>query len=189
MPRYWARSEGAAMSIQEIQLTGYEVEPRSVTLGTYDSYGLETLQLVPDALWADLSIVATFNAPGGSHKRVKADTDLCVQVPPEAVENEGGVGTVVFVGLQDGQRRISRDLEYTVADHGNADGTEAAPPTPDLVQQILSAANTAEKTANSVREDADAGKFKGEQGQPGPKGDTPDILSNMDIQEILNMLD
>lgn len=130
MPRYWARSEGAAMSILEIQLKGYEVEPRSVTLGTYDSYGLETLQLVPDALWADLSIVATFNAPGGSHKRVKADTDLCVQVPPEAVENEGGVGTVVFVGLQDGQRRISRDLEYTVADHGNADGTEAAPPQP-----------------------------------------------------------
>lgn len=177
------------MSILEIQLTGYEVEPRSVTLGTYDSYGLETLQLVPDELWADLSIVATFNAPGGSHTRVKADTDLRVQVPPEAVENEGGVGTVVFVGLQDGQRRISRNLEYTVADHGNADGTEAAPPTPDLVQQILSAANTAEKTANSVREDADAGKFKGEQGPPGPKGDTPDILSNMDIQEILNMLD
>lgn len=188
MPRYWARSEGAAMSILEIQLKGYEVEPRSVALGTYDSYGLETLQLVPDALWADLSIVATFNAPGGSHKRVKADTDLCVQVPPEAVENEGGVGTVVFVGLQDGQRRISRDLEYTVADHGNADGTEAAPPTPDLVQQILAAANTAEKTAQSVRDDADNGKFTG---PPGPQGDVGDVetLNNLEIQEILNMLD
>ena len=177
------------MSAITVQLNGYRVKPGKIKLGTYDSYGLETLQLVPDELWEKLAIVATFNAPSGSHKRVKADANLCVKVPPEAVENEGGVGTVVFVGLQDGQRRISRDLEYTVADHGNADGTEAAPPTPDLVQQILSAANTAEKTANSVREDADAGKFKGEQGPPGPKGDTPDILNNMDIQEILNMLD
>ena len=177
------------MSVLEIQLNGYAVKPASVTLGTYDSYGLETLQLVPDALWDGMDVKATFNAPSGSHTTVRADADWRVQVPPEAVENESGMGSVVFVGLKDGQRRISLNLRYAVCEHDVAEGENAAPPTPDLVQQILAAANTAEKTANSVREDADAGKFKGEQGPPGPKGDTPDILNNIDIQEILNMLD
>lgn len=178
------------MSTITVQLNGYRVKPGNIKLGTYDSYGLETLQLVPDELWEKLAIVATFNAPSGSHTRVKADADLCVKVPPEAIEDESGDGTIVFVGTADGKRRISQNLTYTVFDHDTADGDDsAAPPTPDLVQQILAASNTAEKTANSVREDADAGKFKGEQGPPGPKGDTPDILNNMDIQEILNMLD
>lgn len=177
------------MSVLEIQLKGYTVAPASVTLGTYDSYGLETLQLVPDAQWDGLDVTATFNAPSGSHTTVRADADLRVKVPPEAVENESGTGTVVFVGAANGQRRISRNLAYVVYDHDTAEGENTVEPTPDLVQQILAAANTAEKTANSVREDADAGKFKGEQGPQGPQGETRDVLTNMDIQEILNMLD
>ena len=51
-------------------------------------------------------------------------------------------------------------------------GTAPAEPTPDIVQQILSAASNAEEIAQSVRDDADAGKFNGPQG---PKGDTGPI--------------
>ena len=146
---------------------------------------------MPDEAWDGLAITATFNAPSGSATQVKADANLQVAVPPEATEAESGSGTIVFVGRGENGRRISRNLVYSIFDHDNAEGTPPASPTPDLVQQILTAANDAEKTANSVREDADAGKFDGEPGPPGPKGDTAvaEILSNLDIQEILNMLD
>ena len=45
-----------------------------------------------------------------------------------------------------------------------------------------------EKTAQSVRDDADNGKFTG---PPGPQGDAGEVetLNNLEIQEILNMLD
>ena len=65
---------------------------------------------------------------------------------------------------------------YRVAVSAGAEGIAPAEPTPDVVQQILSAATEAaneaeqaQKVAQSVRDDADAGKFNGPQG---PKGDT-----------------
>lgn len=175
--------------VKTIRLNGHRPIPDKICLGTYDSYGQDQIELILGAGWNDLDIIATFNAPSGKPVQIRVDKSNVFPVPPEATANKSGKGTIVFNGKQDGENLISCNVLYEVLDHGSTEGTPPAEPTPDLVQQILAAANTAEKTANSVREDADAGKFKGEQGPPGPKGDTPDILNNMDIQEILNMLD
>lgn len=175
--------------VKTIRLNGHRPVPDKICLGTYDSYGQDQIELILGAGWNDLDIIATFNAPSGKSVQIRVDKSNVFPVPPEATANKSGKGTIVFNGKQDGENLISCNVRYEVLDHGSTEGTPPAEPTPDLVQQILSAANTAEKTANSVREDADAGKFKGEQGPPGPKGDTPDILNNIDIQEILNMLD
>lgn len=174
-----------------IRLNGYKTFPNKICLGTYDSHGKEKIQLIIGAGWENLDIIATFNAPNGTPVQKRVDISGTFDVPPEATATKNGRGTIVFIGKKEGQNIITCNCYYDVLNHDNAEGTPPASPTPDLVQQILTAANDAEKTANSVREDADAGKFDGEPGPPGPKGDTAvaEILSNLDIQEILNMLD
>lgn len=49
-------------------------------------------------------------------------------------------------------------------------GVDPSEPTPSWVAQVQQIATEAMETANSVREDADAGVFDGEQGPPGPIG-------------------
>lgn len=50
-------------------------------------------------------------------------------------------------------------------------GVDPAEPTPSWVAQVQQMAEEAMTTANSVREDADAGAFDGEQGPQGPQGE------------------
>ena len=164
-----------------IKLDGYNAtvdNGEKLELGTFDSYGEEQLQVVKAPDWGSLSVIATFNPP--YKKPVQAVVDSVtgvVKVPKEATADSYGVGTIVFVGLADGIQRISSDVEYIVRRHSNASGTEPAEPTPDLLQQVLTlskdaqtAAKNAEDVANSVREDADNGKFNGPVGPEGPVG-------------------
>lgn len=164
-----------------IKLDGYNAtvdNSEKLELGTFDSFGEEQLQIVKAPDWVNLSVIATFNPP--NRKPVQAVVDSItgvIKVPKEATAGWYGVGTIVFVGLADGVQRISSDVEYIVRRHSNASGTEPAEPTPDLLQQVLTlskdaqaAAKNAEGVANSVREDADNGKFIGPVGPRGPVG-------------------
>ena len=164
-----------------IKLDGYNATTENgekLELGTFDSFGEEQLQIVKAPDWANLSVIATFNPP--NRKPVQAVVDSVtgvIKVPKEATAGWYGVGTIVFIGFADGVQRISSDVEYIVRRHSNASGTEPAEPTPDLLQQVLTlskdaqtAAKNAEDAANSVREDADNGKFIGPVGPQGPVG-------------------
>lgn len=164
-----------------IKLDGYNATTENgekLELGTFDSFGEEQLQIDKAPDWVNLSVIATFNPP--NRKPVQAVVDSVtgvIKVPKEATAGWYGVGTIVFVGLADGVQRISSDVEYIVRRHSNASGTEPAEPTPDLLQQVLTlskdaqtAAKNAEDVANSVREDADNGKFIGPVGPQGPVG-------------------
>lgn len=164
-----------------IKLDGYNAtvdNGEKLELGTFDSFGEEQLQIVKAPDWVNLSVIATFNPP--NRKPVQAVVDSVtgvIKVPKEATAGWYGVGTIVFVGIADGVQRISSDVEYIVKRHSNASGTEPAEPTPDLLQQVLTlskdaqtAAKNAEDVANSVREDADNGKFIGPVGPQGPVG-------------------
>ena len=164
-----------------IKLDGYNATVENgekLELGTFDSFGEEQLQIVKAPDLVNLSVIATFNPP--NRKPVQAVVDSVtgvIKVPKEATAGWYGVGTIVFVSLADGVQRISSDVEYIVRRHSNASGTEPAEPTPDLLQQVLTlskdaqtAAKNAEDVANSVREDADNGKFIGPVGPQGPVG-------------------
>jgi hypothetical protein len=166
-----------------IKLNGYNATTENgekLELGTFDSYGEEQLQIVKAPDWENLSVIATFNPPNKKPVQVAVDSVTgVIKVPKEATADLYGVGTIVFVGLADGVQRISADCEYIVRKHSNASGTEPAEPTPDLLQQVLTlskdaqtAAKNAEDAANSVREDADNGKFIGPVGPQGPVGET-----------------
>ena len=165
-----------------IKLNGYNATTENgekLELGTFDSYGEEQLQIVKAQNWENLSVIATFNPPNKKPVQVVVDSVTgVIKVPKEATANLYGVGTIVFVGLADGVQRISADVEYIVRKHSNANGTEPAEPTPSVVEQILTEAqnantNSAEakEIAQSVRTDADNGKFNGKDGAKGDKGD------------------
>lgn len=176
-----------------IKLDGYNAtvdNGKKLELGTFDSYGEEQLQIVKTQNWENLSVLATFNPPSKKPVQVVVDSVTgVIKVPKEATANLYGVGTIVFVGLADGVQRISADVEYIVRKHSNANGTEPAEPTPSVVQQILTEAQNANTTsaeakklatdakdiAQSVRTDADNGKFTGAKGDKGDDGTTPQL--------------
>ena len=158
------------MIMHEITLDGYAAQcaEQPIRLGTADSYGVEALRVMRKGEWVDYDIIIAFHPPKGDAVQIRLESDNVVSVPAEATA-VAGTGEITFAGYTDGVRQISVSQIYRVAATAGVSGTAPAEPTPDIVQQILSAASNAEEIAQSVRDDADAGKFNGAQG---PKGDT-----------------
>lgn len=158
------------MIVHEITLDGYaaQCDEQPIRLGTEGSYGVETLRVMRKGEWVDYDIIIAFHPPKGDAVQMRLGADNSVSVPAEATAS-AGTGELTFAGYTDGVRQISVSQIYRVAATAGVSGTSPAEPTPDIVQQILSAASNAEEIAQSVRDDADAGKFNGAQG---PKGDT-----------------
>lgn len=169
--------------MHEITLDGYTAQcaEQPIRLGTAGSYGVETLRVLRQGEWVDYDIIVAFHPPKGESVQIRLGSDNAVSVPAEATA-VAGTGELTFAGYTDGVRQISVSQIYRVAASAGTEGIAPAEPTPELVQQILSAANEADskaeqaqKVAQSVRDDADAGKFNGPQGPvgpQGPKGDT-----------------
>ena len=161
------------MIMHEITLDGYaaQCDEQPIRLGTAGSYGVETLCVMRKGEWVDYDIIIAFHPPKGDAVQMRLESDNVVSVPAEATA-VAGTGELTFAGYTDGVRQISVSQIYRVAATAGTEGIAPAEPTPDVVQQILSAASNAEEIAQSVRDDADAGKFNGPQG---PKGDTGPI--------------
>lgn len=123
-------------------------------LGTAGSYGMEMLTIIREGVWAEYDILAAFHPPVEAAVQVRVGANNQISVPIEATA-EKGMGKIVFAGYKEGVRQIAVDVLYKVEPSSGASGTEPAEPTPDVVQQILSAANGAEETAKSVRADAE----------------------------------
>lgn len=164
--------------MHEITLDGYAAQcaERPIRLGTAASYGVETLRVMRKGEWVDYDIIVAFHPPKGESVQIRLKSDNVVSVPAEATA-VAGTGELTFAGYADGVRQISVSQIYRVAVSAGTEGIAPAEPTPDVVQQILSAANEADskaeqaqKVAQSVRDDADAGKFNGAQGPKGEQG-------------------
>ena len=123
-------------------------------LGTAGSYGMEMLTIIREGVWAEYDILAAFHPPVGAAVQVHVGANNQIGVPIEATA-EKGMGEIVFAGYKEGVRQIAVDVLYKVAPSSGASGTEPAEPTPDVVQQILSAASNAEEIAKSVRADTE----------------------------------
>lgn len=167
------------MALHEVQLKGYSVRPGNLSLGTYDSYGIEQLHVTADDSWDELDILAVFHAPNGDAKKVVVGADGMLNVPPEATAKQAGNGRIVFVGLAENVQRITVDMGYSTKTHSDIEGDNPGVPTPDVVQQILQAALNAEQNsakaksvADGLRNDAANGKFNGKDGAKGDKGET-----------------
>lgn len=159
--------------MHEITLDGYTARcaEQPIRLGTEGSYGVEKLRVMRKGEWVNYDIIIAFHPPKGDAVQIRLGSDNTASVPAEATA-VAGTGELTFAGYTDGVRQISVSQIYRVATTAGVSGTAPAEPTPNIVQQILSAASNAEEIAQSVRDDADAGKFNGPQG---PKGDTGPI--------------
>lgn len=159
------------MALHEVQLKGYSVRPGNLSLGTFDSYGIEQLHVTADDSWDRLDILAVFHAPNGDAKKVVVGADGMLNVPPEATAKQAGNGRIVFVGLAENVQRITVDMGYNIKTHSDIEGDNPGVPTPDVVQQILgnsnhavSIATAAQTSAENARRAAeDAAKKAGEE--------------------------
>ena len=141
--------------VHTIHLDRYAPMPAQIQLGTAESYGVEQIAVGAGAGGDGLDIVAVYHPPKAAEPvRVLVPSDGLSDVPPEATASAGR-GALVIAGMADGVQIASCNIAYTVIAQAGTDGTTSDAPTPDLVQQILSAANGAVKTADGVREDMD----------------------------------
>ena len=184
--------------VHTLRLDNYSPTPRKLVLGTNSSYGTESIKIERGAGWGGLNLTATWHIPGREEPlRVALLDGDAMDVPPE-VTKEAKDGVLVLAGLASGVQRASCNVEYLIIEQAGVYGGADAEPTPELAAQVLQAvqdardaakdadqrATNAENVANSVREDADNGKFigpvgpqrpvgpQGAQGIQGEKGDT-----------------
>lgn len=143
------------MALHEVQLKGYSVRPGNLSLGTFDSYGIEQLHVTADDSWDGLDILAVFHAPDGTATKVVAGADGMLAVPSEATANQAGNGRIVFVGLAENVQRITVDMGYNIKPHSDIEGDNPGTPTPDVVQQILENSNHAVSIATAAQDAAE----------------------------------
>ena len=96
-----------------------------------------------------------------------ADDGTCT-VPWEAL-TDGEVVEFSVAGERDGYR-ITTGIESFYNSETVYGGQPSEPPTPSQYDQLIALAEQTKEIAESVREDADAGKFDGEPGKPGDPG-------------------
>lgn len=99
--------------------------------------------------------------------------DSCI-IPWEVIQSPGNLYLSIKGTKQDTNEVIltqlmNNPIKVNIA--GLSGGVVPAEPTPDMVTLIMSTAQEAKDIAQSVKDDADAGKFIG---PPGPKGDKGD---------------
>lgn len=129
------------MAIHEIDLSDYKAKVNGeqyLVLGTWDSYGIEQLQINPGPEWEGLVIKAVFVTPAGPTPVVVPESGL-IDVPPEATAHMLPIeapGMIVFSGVTEGVQRITCNLLYIVRNHAPIDGTVPTP-TPDEWAQFV----------------------------------------------------
>lgn len=170
--------------VHTLRLDNYYPTPRKLVLGTNSSFGTESIKIERGAGWDGLNLTATWHIPGLENPlRVALLDGDTMDVPPE-VTKEAKDGVLVLAGLASGVQRASCNVEYLILEQAGVYGGADAEPTPELAAQVLQAvqdardaakdadqrATNAEGVANSVREDADNGKFIGPVGPQGPVG-------------------
>lgn len=134
------------MALHEVQLKGYSVRPGNLSLGTFDSYGIEQLHVTLDDTWSGLAVTATFNPPKGEPVEIRVPENGLIDVPAEATANEG-TGAIVYCGVANGVQLITKTQGYNVITHANVGGTEPFNPSESLATQVLQAALKAEKNS------------------------------------------
>lgn len=130
------------------------------------------VQFVFSSDWDGLTKTAVFQA-GSDKYSVLLDESNEAPIPWEVLQNPR---RTLYAGVYgtNGESLVLPTIwaNCGVIKPGVTQGENTQPPTPDVYSQILQVAKDAEDVAQSVRDDADRGKFNGEQGPTGPQGYT-----------------
>lgn len=120
--------------------------------------------------WDGLDRTAVFRA-GTQSVSVLLDGENTAVIPWEVLQTPG---ITLHIGLYgsgpDGLVLPTIWAEAGMIRYGAYPGGDALPPTPGAYDQLVEIAKHAEAVAESVRADADAGRFDGDPGPVGPQG-------------------
>lgn len=128
----------------------------------------KTMEAEFSADWEDLAITATFEA--GDEKRDEVYTGEPIVIPHEVLTTAGVSVMLGFQGaLPDGTivKRTEKEWLNNVSETLDPAGVPSSEPTPDWAAQVQTIALEAKEAADSVRSDAQAGKFNGSAGDDG----------------------
>lgn len=165
----------------KITINNYVLFPKRFIAGTKGSYGIEKLEFLFDKKWEGLVKKVTFCPPEGDSVTLLIDNEP-VAVPYE-VMSCAGLTRYHVSGYSDEQALITVSGEIDVLSvDSDSDGENVAALTPSEGAQILLLAENALKTAKSVREDADAGVFNGEKGDPGASGTNGTVFDTVEVR-------
>lgn len=89
--------------------------------------------------------------------------------------------TVSVFGVSGDSRATTPQVRITVRESGYGEGDVPTEPTPTQYEQLVSLANATKEIAQSVRDDANNGVFKGEKGDTGSQGEKGDKGEKGDI--------
>ena len=133
-----------------------------------------------DAEWDGYTKTAVFAS--GDTKRVLLDRSNQCIVPWEVL-TQPGMLQIGVVGT-DGDKILPSVKALVCVNEGiYTDGTIPSEPTPTEYAQLISLSEDTKAIAQSVRDDADAGKFDGDKGDKGDPGDSY-TLTDADKAEI-----
>ena len=107
-------------------------------------------------------------ANGNKAKSQVLDEKNTCEIPWEFFDTD--TGTIGLVSVFCGDLTTANSASVYIAKSGYVESDASVPPTPDVYQQLIDTANETKEIAQSVRDDADAGKFRGEKGPMGPTG-------------------
>ena len=118
--------------------------------------------------WSGLKTALFKHSSNEEIYKVILDDDNSCYVPTEVIK-QGSFEVSVFSGYRVTANSIVVNVIGTMF---TENGAEPAEPTPDVYEQLIKISSETKEIAQSVRDDADSGKFKGEKGDKGDKGDT-----------------
>lgn len=105
---------------------------------------------------------------GEKAKSQVLDEKNTCEIPWEFFDTD--TGTIGLVSVFCGDLTTANSASVYITKSGYVESDASVPPTPDVYQQLIETANETKEIAQSVRDDADAGKFRGEKGPMGPTG-------------------
>lgn len=118
--------------------------------------------------WDGLAKIAVFRGAGQSVD--VALTGSSCELPHEVLQSAGGHLKIGVYGIGDEGQKVTPTVwadAGSIVEGAEPSEIEPTPATESLVQQILEAAEEARDIAQSVRDDADAGEFDGQNGEDG----------------------
>lgn len=153
------------------QLLEFTLKPMVASGGVNE----DVIEFEFDELWDGFDMVAVFYRSKREVFHQKIVNNSCT-VPSEVMRAQG-VFYVGVMGIKDSVTRTTNVLRYEIEHGAITVGVEPPEPTPSIYESILASVKSAEQLAQSVRDDADAGRFNGApgpMGEPGMKGDKGD---------------
>ena len=143
-----------------------------------DGVKFETIQFAFPEKWAGYTKTELFgNGENGENAVavvLNGDSELCIgedtcYIPHEVLQ--APEFTVAVYGIAGDSVATTEQARIAVRQSGYGEGDEPADPTPTEYQQIVQIMEDTRAVAQSLREDADSGLFKGEKGDRGDRGE------------------